>query len=119
PSPPARPSKEDLAALDALLNPSASGTMRPQVERPRAERWEPQFRPQAMTPRPMPRQRSPVLALSLASVVIVGAAAAWYYFQILPARAAGTTARATPRPSVAAPPTTLAAPPPTTADAGS
>jgi len=40
----ARPTQEDLAALDALLNPSASGKAERTVDRPRHDKWEPQFR---------------------------------------------------------------------------
>ena len=50
-----RPTQEDLAALDALLNPSASGQLgKSPVERPRPEKWEPQFRPPTTPPRKAP-----------------------------------------------------------------
>ena len=55
PAPASRPTQEDLAALDALLNPSASGQLgKSPVERPRPEKWEPQFRPPTTPPRKAP-----------------------------------------------------------------
>jgi hypothetical protein len=134
--PTSRPSKEDLAALDALLNPSASsiGAARP-PERPRAERWEPQFRPAMPLRRPPGRRRSiPVVPLALGFLGLAGAAAGGYYFLVLrPAQAApvavdpsatppsvaaptATTMPAAPSPSLQAtlPPATAAAPPSTT-----
>ena len=55
PAPASRPTQEDLAALDALLNPSASGRLpRTPVERPQPEKWEPQFRPPTTPPRKAP-----------------------------------------------------------------
>ena len=134
--PSSRPSKEDLAALDALLNPSASsiGAARP-PERPRAERWEPQFRPATPVRRPPGRRRSfPVVPVLLGLIGLAGAAAGGYYFLVLrPAQAApgavgpsatppsvadptATTMLAAPSPSLPAtlPPATAAAPPSTT-----
>ncbi len=114
--PASRPSKEDLAALDALLNPSASsiGAARP-PERPRAERWEPQFRPAMPLRRPAARPRSfPVIPLALGLVGLAVAAGAGYYFLVLrPAQAAPVVVgpRATPA-SVATPTTMPAAPNP-------
>ena len=119
--PPSRPSKEDLAALDALLNPGASsiGAARP-AERPPAGRWEPQFRPAARRPSP---QRSGIplvpVALGLAGLAVV--AAAGYYFLVLRPAEADQVATAPPpsslpvptaAPSLEAtlPPATLAAP---------
>ena len=65
-TPAARPSKEDLAALDALLNPSSSSVGRVQpAARPDRDRWEPQFRPPAAR-RPAARKRSvPIMPLAL------------------------------------------------------
>ena len=58
PSPASRPTQEDLAALDALLNPSASGRLpRTPVDRPQPEKWEPQFRPPTTPPRKAPLAR--------------------------------------------------------------
>ncbi len=95
--PPSRPSKEDLAALDALLNPSgtnpagspaspapsaslnpsASVRMRSTVPRPQAQRWEPQFRPSSSGAR---RVRSrPLLPLVAAALAILGVAAMGIY----------------------------------------
>ena len=55
PVPASRPTQEDLAALDALLNPSASGRLpRTPVERPAPEKWEPQSRPPTTPPRKAP-----------------------------------------------------------------
>jgi hypothetical protein len=133
--PTSRPSNEDLAALDALLNPSASsiGAARP-PERPRAERWEPQFRPAMPVRRPAGRRRGiPVGPLLLGFLGLAGAAAGGYYFLVLrPAQAApvavgpgatppsvaaptATTMPAAPSPSLQAtlPPATAAAPPST------
>jgi hypothetical protein len=116
PAPASRPTQEDLAALDALLNPSASGQMsKSPVERARPEKWEPQFRPpttpaRKATARPAAAARSR-LPLYVAAVMGIGIAtvAAWYFMRV-PARPTsrpGTVAvaRATP------PPTTLAAAP--------
>jgi hypothetical protein len=87
----ARPSKEDLAALDALLNPSASssGRAQPVSTRPDRDRWEPQFRPTAGR-RPAPRKRGvPILPLALGVAGLAVAAGAGYYFLVLrPAQAA-------------------------------
>jgi hypothetical protein len=100
----ARPSQEDLAALDALLNPASAGT-RAAGERPRSERFEPQFRPPTSPPRKAParqatatRSRTPWFAL-LAGVVLA-TVAAWYYLLRSPAPSA------TPPPTT---PTTVAA----------
>ena len=90
-APAARPSKEDLAALDALLNPSASssGRAQPVSTRPDRDRWEPQFRPTAGR-RPAPRKRGvPILPLAMGVAGLAVAAAAGYYFLVLrPAQAA-------------------------------
>lgn len=130
---PSRPSREDLAALDALLNPGASaiGVARP-AERPRGETWQPQFRP---TPRrPAPRRHGlPLVPVALGLAGLAGVAAAGYYFLVLrPAKAdqvASRPASPGPRPTAPAasvaptvaptleatlPPATVAAAPPTT-----
>jgi hypothetical protein len=94
-----RPSKEDLAALDALLNASHAGPLEP-MERPapRSERWEPQF-PTARGRKPN-RRRSLRPLLAVFSVVALAAAAAgWYYMKVgLPSRTAPSP-RAEVRPS--------------------
>jgi hypothetical protein len=86
PAPASRPTQEDLAALDALLNPSASGRLSaPVVERPRPEKWEPQFRPPTTPPRKAPPRAasSPsrvwLLAAGLGAVALT-TIAAWYFF---------------------------------------
>ena len=67
PVPASRPTQEDLAALDALLNPSASGRLpRTPVDRPQPEKWEPQFRPPTTPPRKAPAPRGRILAFSRA-----------------------------------------------------
>lgn len=121
---PARPSKEDLAALDALLNPSASmrSTSVP-TARPKAERWEPQFRsgpaPVPAGPRANRRPRSsfPVVPLAVGGGLLLAlAGGAWYYFN-RPAPPPRPVVRATPPPpsSITVPPsaspTTLPADP--------
>jgi septal ring-binding cell division protein DamX len=88
--PPTRPSKEDLAALDALLNPSAAslGSARP-MERPKPEpRWEPQFRPVAGPRNPVRRGRVPVVPIALGALGLAAAAGAGYYFLVLKPQAA-------------------------------
>jgi septal ring-binding cell division protein DamX len=119
PAPASRPTQEDLAALDALLNPSASGQHgKSPVERSRPEKWEPQFRPPTTPPRKSPvrpvapsRSRLPLIAAALGGVVLA-TVGAWYFFLRSPAAPAPrpspvAMARATPVP----PPTTLAAAP--------
>ena len=114
PVPASRPTQEDLAALDALLNPSASGRLpRTPVERPAPERWEPQSRPATTPPRkapvrpaaaPSPSRMPIFLAVGIVGVVLA-TAGAWYFFLRTPA----------PLAEPAPPPTTLAeaAPAPT------
>ena len=118
-APASRPTQEDLAALDALLNPSASGHLgKSPVERPRPEKWEPQFRPPTTPARKAPA-RPAAASSSPSRVVLIATAiggialatvAAWYFFLRAPAAPAPrpsppAAARATPAP----PPTTLAA----------
>jgi hypothetical protein len=105
PVPASRPSKDDLAALDALLNPSGSGASLASGEKPRPQdRWEPQFRPTAAG-RPNWKRSSPVLAWVLGGVGVVSAiAGAGFYFfgsQLLRGAARATPAR-TPAPVAAA-----------------
>jgi hypothetical protein len=95
-APPGAPSPrhtaEDLAALDALLNPSGSARLgRTPVERPRPERWEPQFRPPTTPPRKAPSRgtsptpsRLPFLAAGLAAVAL-GTVGAWHFYLRSPA----------------------------------
>jgi septal ring-binding cell division protein DamX len=108
---PSRPSKEDLAALDALLNPSASmrSTSVP-APRPRAERWDPQFRPAPIS-RPSRRQRSfPVVPVALAAALVVGSgAAAWYFYGRPPQAAPSPKPLARPTPRSVVPTATAAA----------
>ena len=118
-----RPTQEDLAALDALLNPSASGQLgKSPVERPRPEKWEPQFRPPTTPPRKAPAAPRPGVALARAvhpAAAIGGVVLATVgRVVLLPARPAAVprpgplpTAQATPAP----PTTTLAAAPAPTA----
>ena len=121
----ARPTQEDLAALDALLDPSASGTKAPPAERPRAERWEPQFRasgpsgPNATTRRAVGRRsersRAPLFAVLL-TLVVVGVGGGYYFLRgSSPASAPGpasTPPTAAPTPALSAPVTVAAAPSP-------
>jgi hypothetical protein len=80
---PSRPSKEDLAALDALLNPSApqrSASL--PTQRPRAEKWEPQFRsgPVPAGSRPNRRaRRSRMLPVAGGLGLLIAAGAAWFF----------------------------------------
>jgi hypothetical protein len=106
-TPSAPPSKEDLAALDELLNPSASsiGRAQPPSMRPDRDRWEPQFRP-TVGRRPAPRGRGvPILPLALGVAGLAVAGAAGYYFLVLrPAQAAPvakTSPSTQPAPSIA------------------
>jgi hypothetical protein len=132
---PSRPSQEDLAALDALLNPATTGS-RPATERGRQEKFEPQFRPPTQPPRKAParpaasaRSRIPLIVAGLAGVVLA-TVAAWYFLlrNPEPRPTSGPTAPTTmaavptttlPPPTLAASPTpttpATATPPPTTA----
>jgi septal ring-binding cell division protein DamX len=116
PAPTSRPTQEDLAALDALLNPSASGQLsKSTVERPRPERWEPQFRPPTTPPRRAPARpaapspsRVPLIA-GLVGGVALATVGAWYFFLRAPVPAARPGSRATAQATPAPPPTTLPA----------
>ncbi len=106
PSPASRPTREDLAALDALLNPSASGRLAESpVERPRPEKWEPQFRPPTTPSRKAPARvvrpspsRLPLIAAAVASLVL-GTVAAWYFFLRTPTAKPSTRADVTATPA--------------------
>ncbi len=109
-APASRLSQENLAALDALLNPASAGS-RTTGERPRQERFEPQFRPPTTPPRKAPqrqpaarRSRIPLIAAGVAGVAFA-TVAAWYVLLRAPEPSA------TPRP---APPATVAAAVPAT-----
>jgi len=125
PPPPAasRPSKEDLAALDALLNSQPSeGPLTP-LEKPSAVRlqqpWEPRFGPQSGGGRrPQTGSRVMPIALAAAGVVIVtaGAAGGWYWYSMRNKPAAKPPNVAAVRPTLS--PTTLAAAPATDPAAG-
>jgi septal ring-binding cell division protein DamX len=122
-----RPTQEDLAALDALLDPSASGTKAPQAERPTAEGWEPHFPssspsatmgPNATTRRAIGRRsqpsRAPLFAV-LATVVVVGLATGYYLLRPSPdadPEPTSTPPEAAPTPALSAPVTVAAAPAP-------
>jgi len=114
PAPTSRPSPEDLAALDALLNPNASSRLGRTVERPRPERWEPQFRPPTTPPRrpagssSSGPSRAPLFAVAVS--VVLAVVAAWYFILRTPASPPAPTPR--PRTATAAPPRIL--PPPLT-----
>jgi hypothetical protein len=114
----ARPSREDLAALDALLNP-ATAANRPTADRARQEKFEPQFRPPTQPPRKAlarppvaSRSRLPLIAAGLAGVALA-TVGAWYFLLRTP-EAAPTPPRPSPT-TVAAAPTTTTLPPPTAA----
>ena len=121
----ARPTQEDLAALDALLNPSAAGRAASVAERPRAEKWQPQFRTggpsatlgtSATSRRAVGRRtrssRAPLFA-GLAGLVIAAVAAGYF----LLGRSSEPTPTPTPpstvpTPALSAPATVAAAPSP-------
>ncbi len=125
--PPSRPSKEDLAALDALLNPSgtnpagspapaasanpsASMRMRSTVPRPPGQRWEPQFRPSSSgARRPVPARR-PLVPLALAAALVLGISAAGYYFLFV-REPKSASVGVNPKPSSPLPPPTMASTP--------
>lgn len=100
---PKRPSKDDLAALDALLNSrAAEGPLAP-IEKP-AQTWEPRFGQPSVRP---PRRsggglRLPLIVAALL-LVVAGGGAAWHYLGL---GAPGANA-------VVSPPTGPAVTPPT------
>ncbi len=124
----ARPTKEDLAALDALLNPSGTGgTERPPV-RPRSDTWEPQFRTGTTAPRraavsrSAPPSRAPLIGGAV--VVLLAVVAGGYYFLFGRSPEAVTTPAAPvtaptmePTPTLSAPATVAPAATPTPAAA--
>jgi hypothetical protein len=103
PAPASRPTREDLAALDALLSPSASGRLaKSPIERPRPEKWEQQSRPPTTPPRRAParsvsraRSRVPFIAIGLACILIT-TVAAWYFFLRTPPPEGAATTPAPP-----------------------
>jgi hypothetical protein len=129
-APASRPSREDLAALDALLGP---GTPTPPETRPGDDKWEPQFRstpastppaprrpPVRVSPAPRGTSRLPILLTAVAAVVVT-TIAAWYFFLRSPRPAIPVvekrpvpvaTARPQPPPATAAPTPLPAAPTP-------
>jgi hypothetical protein len=92
-APPSRPTQADLAALDALLNPSSTGrpaagpVARPRVDRPQPPDLRPSTAALRKTPaRPLKAapSRVPLIVAGIAGVV--GATvAAWYFFLRSPA----------------------------------
>ena len=105
PAPASRPTREDLAALDALLSPSASGGLaRSPVERPRPALSQPPPRPPTTPPRRAParitppgRSRVPLIAVAAAGVLLA-TIAAWYFLLRSP-EPPGEIAAATPAPT--------------------
>ena len=80
---PSRPSREDLAALDALLNPATTPRpLEPAKAPSKSGHWEPQFQSMAKPRRPPRSQASPVLLISLAAgAIALVAAGSWYYLR--------------------------------------
>ena len=121
-APASRPTREDLAALDALLSPSASGLHGPSpVEKPQPERWQPQFRPQSTPPRrgpvrppakPTPSRR-PLLVVAAIVCIGVATVAAWYFMP----RSQGKRVATSPTTLVRRSPTPVATPDPALATA--
>ena len=111
---PSRPSKDDLAALDVLLNPkSHEALMAPLETGGREEAWGPQFH--EGEPRRFPR--GAVVGAGVLLLAGIGVAALWYYRENPNAFAFGRASRETPPSTTLAavtPPTTIAALPPTT-----
>ena len=115
-----RPTKEDLAALDALLNPSAAGGSEKPPDRPRSDAWEPQFQTGVTsTRRAVGRSTTPSRAplIGGAVVLVLAVAAAGYYFLIgrspeaaPPAPPPATAPAVTPTPALSAPATMAAEP---------
>jgi hypothetical protein len=116
----AKPTAQDLSALDALLNPGAAAS-KAGGERPRQDKFEPQFRPPTSSARrPAARaatsssSRLPLIFAGLAGVVLA-TVAAWYFLlrtpepQASPPPVPPTTVAAVPTTTLPPPPTTLAA----------
>jgi hypothetical protein len=105
PAPASRPTREDLAALDALLSPSASARLgRSPVERPRPDASQ-RLRPPTTPPRRAPartasagRFRVPLIAIIVSSLLL-GTVAAWYFLLRSP-ESPGDVASATPAPAI-------------------
>jgi septal ring-binding cell division protein DamX len=114
PVPPSRPSREDLAALDALLNPATTPRPLEPAKAPnKSGRWEPQFQSMARPRRPPSSQASPVLLISLAAgAIALVAAGSWYYLRQVQGTPIAQAPVSPPSPSPLAP-TPL--PPPTPA----
>jgi hypothetical protein len=99
-----RPTPQDLAALDALLHPSASQKLT-KTDRPRNEKFEPQFRPPSSPSRRPParpaaagRSRLPLVFAGLLGIVLA-TVAAWYF--LLRTHEPRPAARPAPPPSLA------------------
>ena len=107
-----RPSKDDLAALDALLHSrSVEGPLAP-IEKP-AQAWEPRFgQPSGRAAR---RDRAGLRLPLIAAVLVLllaGSVGAWYYLGLGKARTAGPVSPTASRPAPSAPTTLAAALPP-------
>ena len=110
---PSRPSKDDLAALDVLLNPKSHDTpMAPLEPGGREEAWGPQVG--EGEPRRFPR--GALVGAGILVLAAVGIAGMWYYRENPNAFAFGRGSAAPPSTTFthAAPPTTVVAAPPTT-----
>jgi uncharacterized protein DUF4388 len=128
---PSRPSKDDLAALDVLLNPKAhAGPLAPMESAGRDDAWGPQFNEAQRESRGLPR--GALVGAGVLVLVVFGGL--WYYRQNPDAFAFGRRAREAPpsptfptaaplipptpapptTPGAEAPPTTMAAAPPRT-----
>jgi hypothetical protein len=108
-----RPSKDDLAALDVLLNPRSHDTpMAPLEPAGRDENSGPQFG--GGEPRRFPR--GVMVGAGILALAAVGIAGMWYYRENPNAFAFGRSSTSPPSttPLEAVPPTTVAALPPTT-----
>lgn len=76
------PSKEDLAALDQLLNSRApEGPLEPLETSHASEKWEPAFGAGGSTPYrgKKPRSKLPAILGGIAAVALVAGGAAWYF----------------------------------------
>ncbi len=110
---PSRPSKDDLAALDVLLNPqSHQGPITPLEPGAREDAWGPQDND--AEPRRLPR--GVLVGAGAVGLLALGVAALWYYRENPDAFAFGRGSHAAPSTTLAAiaPPTTMAAVAPTT-----
>jgi hypothetical protein len=122
PAPASRPTQEDLAALDALLNPSAAGRLaREPIERSRTDRPQPEYRPptsqlRRSAPRPTRAapSRLPLIAAGLGGIALA-TVGAWYFFLRSPAPVARVAPSAPPVAATAAVPAPTEAPSPTPA----